>query len=128
MLESFPKKNPLLNLSVTAGETHNAIKMIKNGKAAGIDGIYPDMITHLGPIATQWLATVMTEIQESGTIPNEWKHSKVIAILKPGKPVDVPSSYRPISLLCVLYKLLERILLARKTLQLETTFNDESCY
>ena len=119
MLESFPKKDPLLNLPVTADETHNAIKMIKNGKAAGIDGIYPDMITHLGPIATQWLATVMTEIQESGKIPNEWKHSKVIAILKPGKPANEPSSYRPISLLCVLYKLLERILLTRLTLYID---------
>ena len=34
----------------------------------------------------------------------------MIAIRKPGKPIDEPSSYRPISLLCCCYKLLERML------------------
>ena len=59
-------------MPVTADKTHNVIEMIKKQKAAGIDGIYPDMITHLGPIATKWLATVIIEIKESGKIPNEW--------------------------------------------------------
>ena len=70
-----------------------AIKNITTGKAAGIDGIYPDMITHLGPSATKWLATAMTDIIDKGTYPQVWKHAKVIAILKPGKPASEPSSY-----------------------------------
>ena len=37
----------------------------------------------------------------------------MIAIRKPGKPNDEPTSYRPISLLCSCYKLLERLLLTR---------------
>ena len=37
----------------------------------------------------------------------------MIAIRKPGKPIDEPTSYRPISLLCCCYKLLERLLLTR---------------
>ena len=81
---------------------------MKNGKAAGVDGIYPDMISHLGPSAISWLASAMTEIIKAGTYPNHWKQARVIAILKPGKPADNPASYRPISLLCCLYKLLER--------------------
>ena len=36
-----------------------------------------------------------------------------MVILKPHKPVGNPKSYRPISLLCVPYKVLERLLLAR---------------
>ena len=36
-----------------------------------------------------------------------------MAILKPNKPEDSPKSYRPISLLCVPCKVLERLLLAR---------------
>ena len=34
-------------------------------------------------------------------------------IRKPGKPLDNPNSYRPISLLCCRYTLLERLLLTR---------------
>ena len=37
--------------------------------------------------------------------------SKVIAILKPGKDSSPTKSYRPISLLCHTYKLLERMIL-----------------
>ena len=37
----------------------------------------------------------------------------MIAILEPGKHLDDPTSYRPISLLCCCYKLLERLLLTR---------------
>ena len=37
----------------------------------------------------------------------------MIAIRKPGKPLDDPTSYRPISLLCCCYELLESLLLTR---------------
>ena len=37
----------------------------------------------------------------------------MVAIPKPGKPVGNPKSYRPISLLCVPYKILERLIYAR---------------
>ena len=39
--------------------------------------------------------------------------AKVIALLKPNKPVDDPKGYRPIALLCVPYKIMERLLHAR---------------
>ena len=37
----------------------------------------------------------------------------MVAIPKPGNPVEDPKSYRPISLLCVPYKILERLIYAR---------------
>lgn len=46
-------------------------------------------------------------------IPCLLKRAKVVAILKPGKPVGVPDSYRPIALLSVVYKLLERVIYNR---------------
>jgi len=42
-----------------------------------------------------------------------WKHSKILLILKPRKPPDFPSSYRPISLLPSFSKILETNLLKR---------------
>ena len=47
------------------------------------------------------------------TKPKIWRNATVIAIPKFNKPTDDPKNYRPISLLCVLFKLLERLLLAR---------------
>ena len=46
-------------------------------------------------------------------IPKIWRRALVVAIPKPGKPVGDPNSYRPISLLCVPYKILERLIYAR---------------
>ena len=43
-------------------------------------------------------------------ILNDWH---IIAILKPGKDSAKPKSYRPISLLCHMYKLYERLILNR---------------
>ncbi|GBP70085.1 Probable RNA-directed DNA polymerase from transposon BS [Eumeta japonica] len=45
--------------------------------------------------------------------PPAWKEAEVIGIHKPGKPRDLPASYRPISLLRGLGKLFEKILKTR---------------
>jgi len=47
------------------------------------------------------------------TISKMWRRAKVLAILNPGKDPKLPHSYRPISLLCSSYKLVERMILSR---------------
>lgn len=46
------------------------------------------------------------------SIPAVWRWAKVVAILKPKEPADEVKSNRPILLLSMVYKLLERIILA----------------
>ena len=41
------------------------------------------------------------------------RKASILAILNPKKPVNDPKSYRPISLLCVPFKVLEQLLLTR---------------
>ena len=45
--------------------------------------------------------------------PKVWMHSKIIAMLKPGKDSAIPKSYRPISLLYHTYKLYEHLIINR---------------
>ena len=52
------------------------------------------------------------------SVTHRGDHGKVvifspIAILKPNKPKDDPKSYRPISLLCIPYKIVERLIYNR---------------
>jgi hypothetical protein len=49
----------------------------------------------------------------TGKLPKLFKQAKIIAILKPGKDGTDASHYRPISLLSVVYKILERLILQR---------------
>jgi hypothetical protein len=48
-----------------------------------------------------------------GHLPLQWKYALVIIIAKPGKPLQQPNSYRPISLLPLLSKIFERLLIIR---------------
>lgn len=94
-------------------EIVEALKKVKINKAAGFDGIYPEMLKNTGFETQSWLADLYSDILITSKIPNILKKSKIIALLKPGKPSMEASSYRPVSLLSVSYKLLERLILNR---------------
>ncbi|KAL4113930.1 hypothetical protein QTP88_017480 [Uroleucon formosanum] len=88
-------------------------KTLKNGKVAGLDNMFSEQIKHFGKTTRLWLLNLFNNIRITLKIPKIWRKAKVIALLKPGKEPDTPSSYRPVSLLCHTYKLFERILLNR---------------
>ena len=48
-------------------------------------------------------------------VPIQWKMAEMIMVLKPGKPPNEVSSYRPISLLPIMSKLFEKLVLKRLT-------------
>ena len=102
-----------LSQAFTTDEIINALKATKAGKAAVRDGIFPDMSKNIGPAAIRWLQAFYDDVVTTAKIPKIWRSAIMIAIRKPGKPLDDPTSYRPISLLCCCYKLLERLLLTR---------------
>ena len=60
-----------------------------------------------------WLCDFLSFELRRLKIPKIWRRALVVALPNPAKPVGDPKSYRPISLLCVLYKILERIIYAR---------------
>ena len=88
-----------LSQAFTTDEIINALKATKAGKAAGPDGIFPDMLKNIGPAAIRWLQAFYDDVVTTAKIPNIWRSANVIAIRKPGKPLDDPTSYRLISLL-----------------------------
>jgi hypothetical protein len=55
----------------------------------------------------------MNDIVSTLKLPDLFKRAKVISIIKPGKGGTDPAHYRPISLLSVVYNLLERLILQR---------------
>ena len=59
-----------------------------------------------------WLHDFLSSCLCRLKIPKIWKRALVVAIPKPTKPVGDPKSYRTISLPCVIYKILERLIYA----------------
>ena len=90
-----------------------ALQHLKPGKAPGPDSICPELILHAGAALKSWLRDFISSCLRRLKIPKIWRRALVVAIPKPGKPVGDPKSYRPISLLCVPYKILERLIYAR---------------
>jgi|UniRef100_A0A2S2QM65 hypothetical protein len=100
-------------------EVEAALRLLKNGKAAGEDGILPEFLKNMGIKGKFWLSRLFSSVKNNNTLPEQWWEAKVVAILKPGKPDDDSKSYRPISLLSVVYKLFERVLLKRIQTKIE---------
>ena len=97
----------------TLKELEVAMSHLKNGKTAGLDGITTELIKHFGERTRSWILDLMNNCVASSSIPKAWRITKVVALLKPGKDPNNKKSYRPISLLSILYKLYERLILAR---------------
>jgi hypothetical protein len=86
-------------ITITATQTAQAIKNSKNNNSTGPDNINIKHLKHLGPIAIDYLTNIFNISINQNIIPQIWKLSKIIPILKPSKDPNDSSSYRPISLL-----------------------------
>ena len=79
------------------------------------DGISTVMLRHLSKHAIQHLTLLFNSLLQLGYFLTLWKAAKVIPIHKQNKPPSDANSYRPISLLSSISKLLERIIASRLT-------------
>ena len=111
------KKNTLDDNSTvfTANQTKEAIKSSKPSKAIGPDKISNLHLKHLGPKGLEYLTQIYNISMKTSGIPDIWKTSTIVPLLKPGKPSDESNSYRPVSLLCPAIKILERLILPTLT-------------
>ena len=97
--------NAAISSDFTMLELETAIRCIKNGKAAGLDGVYPELILHFGLRSRQWILQLFNQVSQSGNLPSLFKRAKVLAVLKPGKDGTDASHFR--------LKLFERVILHR---------------
>ena len=96
-------------------QTTDAIKKARPSKALGPDKISTLHLKHLGPLGVRYLTDLFNISAKTSQIPAIWKTSTIIPLLKPNKPADTSTSYRPVSLLCPSIKIFERLLLPTLT-------------
>ena len=95
----------------TTANTVDAIRFSKGSTACGPNNISMVHLKHLGPLGIRYLTKLFNLSVNNAEIPAIWRSADVIPVLKPGKPADQGTSYRPISLLCPEVKVLERMML-----------------
>lgn len=103
----------------TIAELAAALESVNARSAPGKDGITWVMLRNLDEQQKEKLLHELNTVWTSCHLPDNWRHSVVHAIPKPGKPTDRLSNLRPISLTSTLCKLLERMVLSRLNHHLE---------
>lgn len=105
---------------VTPDEVRALARSLPTGKAPGPDCV-PDAVVRVVALArAEEVAYVFTKCLEMGVFPVEWKRARLMLIRKPGKPLDQPSSYRPLSLINTTAKLFERVIKGRLEVHLNS--------
>jgi hypothetical protein len=100
-----------LDKKLTIEELKKTTKMMKKGKATGIDGIPAEFYQHF-EFVTEWLYELYGEMIGRGEMTETMKMSIVKIIYKKGDKKRI-ENYRPISLLTADYKILAKTLTER---------------
>ena len=96
------------DISITAEGIDKLLKSLSPHKAAGPDKFKPIALQTLHKELAPILQLIFQISIDTVKIPDIWKEANVFPIYKKGEKSD-PSNYRPISLTCVLCKILEHI-------------------
>lgn len=107
------------NTLVKPKDVASIIKSLPSNKAPGEDGVRNIMLKQCSRKAVVAITMIFNACIMLSYFPTAWKSAVTTPICKPGKPSDLATSYRPISLLSALGKLFERVLLPRLTDHLE---------
>jgi exonuclease III len=123
--QAYKIKNNINNTSstnkwkkITMKEVKWNIKQLRNS-SAGPDNIHNRCLKNHTTLLIFHIKNLFNLIMKVGYIPNIWKKAYIILLLKPKKDKKHPSSYRPISLLSCMGKLLEKIIKQRLMAELE---------
>ena len=88
--------------------TVNALRHLKASKASGLDNISPCLMKDAAEVIAKPLTRIINASLSQVVVPQEWKCARVTPLFKKGVATDM-DNYRPISVLPVASKVLERV-------------------
>jgi len=95
------------DLYCTVDEVEHALQCLVSSKASGPDKISAKVLTYTASNIAPSITNLFNCSSCSGRLPDEWKTSMIVPIPK-GSTKSNHANYRPISLICMLCKLLEK--------------------
>ena len=107
--QSADPDHHLEKFAVTQLDVNNILRSLDPSKAAGGDGIPTKLLRIAADEITPCVFHLFQLSLSTSTVPTEWKQATVTPIYKNRGSRQQPGNYRPISLLTVLAKALERL-------------------
>src|SRR5215469_2667489 len=89
------------------------MKRLKNGKAAGEDGILVEILKAGGEVCSKWLCRLFNMCWDRGEVPRDWWEAVILPVYKGKGDKRECNNHRGISVLSVVGKMYGRILIER---------------
>ena len=103
-----------MDVPFTAEEVEHAISRLKKREVAGPEGLMAEHLQEAGGEVQVWLRNVLNAIVELEEVPSTLKSGIIIPVYKgSGRDPVKTDSYRGVTLLSVLAKMLEMLVLGR---------------
>ena len=106
------------DINITVNEVEKLLKELNPNKASGPDQLSPRILKELHHELAPSVTFIFQKSLDLGQTPIDWKHAFVCPIYKKG-PRHEPANYRPVSLTCILCKLMEHIVVSNIMKHLE---------
>jgi hypothetical protein len=107
-----PTKNSMFCSPIDKLELLTQIFKLNNNKSPGPDNIGPKLVKCAATVLVDPLVYIYNLSFSAGIVPEKLKLAKILPIFKKGER-HCPSNYRPISLLSIFDKLLEKLMCCR---------------
>ena len=113
---NYPQCN---DIHITENGVRKLLLSLDPHKAPGPDGLTPKLLKTVAEEITPSVTLLYKASYLSGQLPSDWKLAYVSPIFKKGERYKA-SNYRPISLTCILCKLMEHIITSHLMTHLES--------
>ncbi|CAM1307199.1 ARSA (predicted) [Pycnogonum litorale] len=104
----YEVREELTHIKIQQTSLKKILENLKPDKAPGPDGIPPRILAKSAEQIAYPISILYQRSLDSGTTPAEWKKANVTPIFKKGSRLS-PNNYRPVSLTCILCKVMEKI-------------------
>jgi len=122
----FPSQSTASNLDwfvfqeVSISTVLSHLSSLDITKATGPDGLSARFLKEISDEIAEPLTALYNESLQTGVIPLEWKKSHIIPVNKGGS-IDDATNYRPIAVVSVVVKFLEKLVTSELSRYLECT-------
>ncbi len=100
--------NGLEQITITENEVEDILKILDTSKAIGPDLLNPRLLKEAASMLKYPLCRLFNLSLTLSTFPSEWKYANVTPVFKKDCPSNL-KNYRPISLISILAKVMERL-------------------
>ena len=98
-----------LKVDLTEDRIRKKLQKINSSKSPGPDSLHPRVFKEIAPVLTRPLYIIFDISIKTGKVPSAWKIASITPIFKNKGSKNHAENYRPISLTCIVSKILESV-------------------